>query len=75
MGGSAAGSIPSNVIVLCSKFNQQIESDARAAQLAISFGWKLEQYQDPEDMPVYDYAAHQWFYLTNDYQRVTAVRP
>lgn len=54
MGGSKKADAPSNIIVLCSYFNVLIESNANAAALAKANGWKLEQWQNPLEVPVYD---------------------
>jgi hypothetical protein len=67
MGGSKLGNKPSNLIVLCSSMNSLIESDARWAELAKSYGWKLESWQDPIQVPVYDAIKAEWFRLTDDY--------
>ena len=61
------GNKPSNLIILCSSMNSLIESDARWAELAKSYGWKLESWQDPIQVPVYDAIKAEWFQLTDDY--------
>ena len=69
MGGSQALDRPSNVIVLCSAFNGQIESDAASASRAVAYGWKLKSWDDPEATSVYDVTAQGWFMLDNSYRR------
>lgn len=60
---------PSNVIVLCSYANGQIESDARFAENAKKFGWKLESWQNPSEEPIFDYVTGSWFALDDFFQR------
>lgn len=70
-GGSKERERPSNIIVLCAQSNGLIESDAMAAREAREHGWKLHTYQDPQQTPVYDAVAGEWFYLRDDYTRVS----
>lgn len=70
MGGSRLLDRPANIIVLCSLMNGLIESDARAAQLARQYGWKLDRTQKPEEHPVLHRATNEWFFLDNDFQRI-----
>lgn len=69
MGGSKLRDVPSNVVVLCSVFNGQIESDSKAAQEARKYGWKLSSWQDPKEAPVYDTQTNSWFVLGDDFNR------
>lgn len=71
MGGSKLLDRPSNVIVMCSDLNILIEQDADLAAQAKAFGWKLERWQVPEEVPIFDRATGEWFTLTNDFQRIT----
>lgn len=76
MGGSKNGSkrnLPSNLIVLCHNFNTLIESDAKAAQRARAFGYKLESWQDPLMCPVWDALAGRWVLFDNDYGSIVLV--
>ena len=41
MGGSKERDMPSNIIVMCSAFNERIEQDADAASKAVQYGWKV----------------------------------
>lgn len=68
MGGSKLRDVPSNLMILCSSMNSLIESDNRWAELAKKYGWKLEGWQDPQAVPVYDAIKAEWFLLTDDYQ-------
>lgn len=72
MGGSKAADRPSNIIVLCSKVNGLIESDAGWAETARVNGWKISRQDDPLNVPVYDRTLQQWFYLRDDYTREEA---
>jgi hypothetical protein len=73
MGGkNAKADKPSNIIVLCSVFNGQIESDASLATYAADMGWKLFSWQDPAAIPVYDMASGIWWIMGNDYRRSPA---
>ena len=69
MGGSKLRDVPSNWVVLCSRLNGLVESDAYAAQVAHSFGWKLSSWEDPKEVPVYDTQANAWFLLGDDFTR------
>lgn len=61
MGGSKARDEASNVIVMCSEINGLMESDPIVAQMAREFGWKLESWQNPADVPVYSAVNGQWY--------------
>ncbi len=61
MGGSKARDEASNVIVMCSKINGLMESDPIVAQMAREWGWKLESWQNPADVPVFNAYANKWF--------------
>ena len=69
MGGSKARHEPSNILVMCSRVNGLMESDAIVAEMAREFGWKLESWQKPEDVPVYHLLELQWFKIEK-YERV-----
>ena len=73
MGGAGTASKrnkPSNLIVLCSKFNQEIEQSASAAALARAHGYKLESYRDPLFEPVWDSARSMWLMLDDEFGSV-----
>jgi len=61
MGGSKERDVPSNIIVICSLANGQLESNATFAQMGRDFGWKLTQGQDPKKVPVW--LADGWYLL------------
>lgn len=69
MGGSKARHTPSNIIVLCSAYNGQIEADDAAARAAVAYGWKVVGMDAPELVPVYDRTAQGWFLLDDFYGR------
>jgi hypothetical protein len=68
MGGSKARDEASNVIVMCSNINGLMESDPIVQQMAKDFGWKLESWQQPAEVPVYSVYSGKWFTL-NGYER------
>jgi len=70
-GGSKERNRPSNVLVMCSAFNGLIEADAEAAALARKYGWKLESWEDPEDVPFF--AEGKWWFVDNLYGRFAAI--
>ncbi len=61
MGGSKARDEASNVIVMCSRVNGLMESDPIVAEMAREFGWKLESWQIPANVPVYNAVSNKWF--------------
>jgi hypothetical protein len=61
MGGSKARDEPSNVIVMCSNVNGLMESDPIMAQMARDWGWKLESWQNPAEVPVFNATQNEWF--------------
>ena len=63
MGGSKKRGSRSNLIVLCSLINGLIESDADWAQTARDCGWKLQPWDDPLQMPVWDQTTQAWWML------------
>jgi hypothetical protein len=73
MGGRPSLDRPANVIVLCSLMNGLIESDARLAQIANEWGWKISTHEDPADVPVFDAVAGSWWLLGDDFTRTPAI--
>ena len=67
MGGSRSLDRPSNIIVLCSDANFQLEADAKFAEVGRVLGWKLTRNQVPEFTPVL--MADGWWMLDNDFNR------
>lgn len=72
MGGSKALDKPSNIIVMCSRMNGLIESDAGVAEVARMRGWKLSRWQEPERTAFYDASTYTWYLIDNDYNRKAA---
>jgi hypothetical protein len=73
MGGAkktSARNLPSNLLVFCSRFNQEIEQSASAATLARERGWKLASYEDPLLVPVWYEVERAWFLLDDRFGRV-----
>ena len=67
MGGSKLLDKPSNLVVLCSRMNFLIEASAHHAELAKTYGWKLERWQTPEAEPIFNRNAGRWLLLGNDF--------
>lgn len=66
-GGSKERNSPANIMVMCSAFNGLIESSAEAAELARKFGWKLESWENPLEIPIL--ADGQYWLLDNNFGR------
>jgi len=69
MGGSKVLDRPANVLVMCSHANGLIESDAKSADLARAYCWKLSRWDSPEDTPFWDIATQTWNLIDNSYNR------
>ena len=69
MGGSKARHEPSNIVTMCSVVNGLMESDPVVAQMAREFGWKLESWQKPIEVAIYNAYLGKWFKI-NEYERV-----
>lgn len=65
---------PSNIIVMCAQFNGLMESDAASAAEARQFGWKLESWQDPDFVPVYEASSGDWWILENDFSKTATLK-
>jgi hypothetical protein len=70
MGGSKERDVPSNIIVLCSTWNNRLEADAAAAEMGREWGWKLRPGDNPANVPVYYFVEDVWYYLDDDYNRI-----
>jgi hypothetical protein len=71
-GGSKERDKPSNIILICSLANGQLESNSTFAQMGRDFGWKLRNGQDPTKTPVW--LSDGWYLLDDDFGR-TRVNP
>jgi hypothetical protein len=69
MGGSKSRHKPSNIIVFCAGFNQEIESSAEAAALAKDYGWKISGHDNPLFIPLFDVVSQKWWFLDDDFGR------
>ena len=69
MGGSKLRDVPSNLVLLCSILNGQIEADDRWAAMAESYGWKVSTHADWRTIPVFDTLSGFWYLLDDDYGR------
>ena len=75
MGGASKDSYldrPSNLIVLCSRMNGLIESNAFWADEARNYGWKVSKWETPKEVPVFDAKDGCWYLLDDDYRRYEA---
>ena len=70
MGSVKSRNKPSNIVVLCSAYNQLIESSASEASRARANGWKLSSHQDSLFVPLWDAVDRSWWLLDDDYGRV-----
>lgn len=78
MGGVSKGSPlnnPSNLVVLCSRVNGLIESDADWRTYALERGWKLEKWQDPLKEPIFSELSGEWYLIDDDYNRRGTYEP
>ena len=69
MGGSRLADRPANIIVMCSGFNQAMESDPNAQFNAQLNGWKLTTGVDPSFAPVLDVWDGNWYVLDDEFNR------
>ena len=74
MGGSKKRDYPANIVVLCSKVNGLIESNAYWRRQALIYGWKLTPYDDPHLTPVFSVLEQTWWLLRDDFSRVAVSR-
>jgi len=71
MGGkNSAAEVPANYVLICSWLNERIEGSAYFRDEALANGWKIESWQDPLTVPVFDACTGEWFLLDNDFGRV-----
>lgn len=59
----------SNIIVMCAYINGLMESDARWAAKARDNGWKLASWQNPDEVPVFDFASGKFYKINNSFRR------
>jgi hypothetical protein len=70
MGGSVARNRSSNILTLCSIANGLLESDAKFASVGREYGWKLNTWQEPSEVPVFEIHTGLWWILTDDGTRI-----
>lgn len=70
MGGSKTRNHASNYVLICSALNGLIESDSKSAEMAKKYGWKLNSWDNPAQIPVYDSLANTWFLLDDEFRRI-----
>lgn len=73
MGGSKVADVPSNLVLLCSMLNGQIEADDRWARMAESYGWKVSKWADWRTIPITDTLTGESFLLHDDWTRTNVV--
>lgn len=69
-GGSKRRNHPANIVVLCSELNGLIEWDAGWRQQALVYGWKLNSWDDPLFVPVFDVQRGVWWRLDDSFGRL-----
>jgi hypothetical protein len=62
MGSSKVLDTLQNVIMVCSRYNGDMESDAAVANQARDLGHKLSKFSSPS-APLFDNYLKKWFYL------------
>ena len=68
MGGSKLRDVPSNIVVLCSRANNLLESSGTFAKLGRDLGWKLTAGQVPSETPIN--IDGEWYLLDDNFGRV-----
>jgi hypothetical protein len=69
MGGSKLRDTPSNILLVCALLNGAMEQQSEVAEDARRFGWKLESWQDPLVVPIYDAVTGFLYRLKDDYSK------
>jgi hypothetical protein len=69
MGGSKLLDTPSNILLVCALLNGAMEQQSEVAEDAKRFGWKLESWQDPLVIPIYDAITGFLYRLKDDYSK------
>lgn len=67
MGGSKRRDNPANIMIICSQFNWMMEANAEAQRMAKQWGYKIDSWQDPEKVPVFNVTLGRWFRLGDDW--------
>jgi hypothetical protein len=69
MGGSKLLDTPSNILLVCALLNGAMEQQSEVAEDAKRYGWKLESWQDPLVIPIYDAITGFLYRLKDDYSK------
>lgn len=69
MGGSKLRDTPSNILLVCAELNGAMEGQSKVAEDAKRFGWKLESWEDPLVIPIYDAVTGFLYRLKDDYSK------
>lgn len=69
MGGSKLRDTPSNILLVCALLNGAMEQQSEVAEDARRYGWKLESWQDPLVVPIYDAVTGFLYRLKDDYSK------
>lgn len=72
MGGSKRGHGLSNLVTMCKRHNEQLESDPKFAELGRRMGWKVKRNSGPppSDIAVWSFPELAWFLLADDGSRL-----
>lgn len=65
----------SNILAICTILNGLMESDPAVAEVAREYGWKLNRYQNPTEVPIWDKMMGEWYLLTDDFRKVKTTAP
>jgi len=68
MGGSKLLDTVDNLMMVCSRYNGEMESTSKVARDARGWGHKLPVWESPEH-PVFDCVAFRWWVLRDDGSR------
>ena len=72
MGGSKRGHGLSNLVTMCKRHNEQLESDPKFAELGRRMGWKVKRNSGPpaSEIAVWSFPDWGWFLLADDGSRL-----
>jgi hypothetical protein len=59
----------SNIIVMCARINDLMESNGAWAAIARERGWKISSWQEPEEVPVFDFCSGKFYKINNSFRR------
>ena len=69
MGGSKQLDNPANILLVCAEINGLMESDSKIAKMARDYGWKLQSWQDPLAVLVYNAYNGKTYKLDDEYNK------